>query len=309
MPYALFLLVGPDPIEIDRLRDLFAAITVYEADSIGRCDIFIANDGNTALDELSTLLGTFRNTIIFDNPGRGVSPHVWDRHINGTFAGLQHITQTDQYQFVLKLDCDALVIAPFVQRLAQFFADYPRAGAIGTHLHFPCGKSRPGNFTMTQHIQQAMQAIPVPERIATADNAAYEKRVPATQLERQQLIQAARQNGHFGSQHVQGGGYALSATLLSTLHDRRWPTSIDLFNGTGLGEDVATAILVKAAGLELMDCNHPGEVFGVWWQQLGLSLDEIVRRDYAVIHSIKDIGHQREAEIRRYFAARRETYG
>ena len=79
-----------------------------------------------------------------------------------------------------------------------------------------------------------------------------------------------------------------------------------MFNGSGLGEDVCTALLVKAAGFELMDFNHPGEIFGVWWQAPDLPLDEIVDRKYAVIHSIKDFPSQSEAEIRRFFANRRQ---
>ena len=307
MQYAVFLLVGPDQDELSRLHDLFEALACHEADSLDHCDLFLANDGNAWLDDEDFGQYGFDHIECFANPGRGTTPDVWDRHINGMFAALQRV-RGDRYDFLLKLDTDALVIAPFAQRLRSFFNRYPRAGSLGTHLHFPCGKLRPGNLTIAPRIKDALQPVPVPSLLEAAkDFEPYAQRLRDTMQERQQIIQAAQQHGYFGSQHVQGGGYALSGNFLKSLARNRLPVSTDVFNGTGLGEDVSTALLVKALGFELMDYNHPGEVFGVWWQQIELPLQELLDRQYAVIHSIKDLEDQSERDIRRFFKQHRDT--
>ncbi|MFV1998509.1 MAG: hypothetical protein ACC641_10925 [Acidiferrobacterales bacterium] len=310
MAFAIFLLVGPAPEEIGRLSDLFEAIAAHEPNNIRECDLYLANDGNSDLQQLGIEVGAFRSVNIFNNPGYGISPYVWDRQTNGTFEALRRISKAESsepYRFLLKLDTDALVIAPFYERITAFFNAYPRAGSIGTHLHFPSGELRPGNFTMMKRIPQCMMANPVPELVANANNKSYQRRVNDTLPDRRSVISSAQKNGFFASQHVQGGGYALSQSLLQKLRQRNWPSCIDMFNGTGLGEDIATAILTKAAGFELMDCNHPGELFGVWFQELRLTLQDIVERNYAVIHSIKTFDTQSEDNIRRFFKARRES--
>ncbi len=286
------------------MADLLASLIHYEPDACQHCDVWIANDGNQSLAPLKALRKQFNAMHVFANPGHGVSERVWDRHINGTYAAWTQLRERD-YEFVLKLDTDALVINPFVERIGRFFAAYPRAGLIGTHIHFPSGELRPGNFTMGQHVAQCAQPNPAPDLVPQGANKAFRKRIAATQGERVELLQAARQHGHFGSQHVQGGGYAVSAALLGELRKRQWPRSVDMFNATGIGEDVASALLCKAAGFELMDCNHPGEVFGVWFQELRLSPDELVARDYAIIHSIKDFPGQSEQDVRAWFSRRR----
>lgn len=267
-------------------------------------DLYLVNDNSQYLDQLQPYFQSFRNTVITDNPLTRKSDHVMERMTAGTLHALNLMEpKCREYDYILKLDDDALVIGEFHQRLKDFFVDHINAGMIGSQTHFPDGLERPGNESWAPVVEKAISGkfiFPELRRYLRGHRPNAKVNHAVTRF----LIgRSATRHKYTPGMHVQGGSYAISAKAVARVVRRLGDPQI--FNYTDIGEDVALSLLVKSVGLELYNYNQSDEVFGVWWRTPTLSPAELVNRNYAIVHSIKYEDSQEEETIREYFRQRR----
>lgn len=290
---ALVILLGPDEIEIERTNDLLDSVAVYEHANAANIDVIVVNDGNLNVGELHGHLTRFGRPIRVDNPLAGKRSDRFDRHTAGMLAALDEATKHGPYAFVLKLDTDALIVNTFSDALTDFFTAQPKVGAAGSFRMTPDGTARATNEYWVRRIRRAT-ALPLrrPQSIRRT-------------VRRRKIVADARHHGYADGDHVLGGSYAISGKVLDLW--RSPGRLVSLFEGTELGEDAVVSLLIQAAGFELADLNRPGEVFGVWFRELGLPPETLVER-FAVIHSLKSGDHQDEDTLRRIFRRYREDF-
>lgn len=291
MGFAVVMLLGPHKDEIVRTQDLLDSIQSFSEPEIHKSDLYIVNDGNSRVNILRSNSTFFRNTFFLSNPLTGKPTPILDRHVAGMLYGLRHVVQKEPYDFVLKVDTDALVINQFYERILAFFRKNPNAGMVGSYIRFPDGSKRPGIEWWAPRV----------EKVYLIDSNSQRA------FRRRKIIRAAKRNGYIYGHHVLGGSYALSANLLREWKRRSMFRNVSLFQGTNLGEDVVVSLLVKTAGFKMMDFNKEGEVFGTWFKQLRFTPDELLSKQYAIIHSLKTfINYQNEIELRKLFKNKRE---
>ena len=203
------------------------------------------------------------------------------------------------------MDTDALVVGPFIDRIRDFMKESPTAGIIGSYCHFPSGKPRLGNYRHGHSVSRATRWLPRPKRVRSDPRVDYVRMIVAHRRLRREIVHSAWENGHQASQHVQGGAYAVSSALLADWHHRQWLESPFVFVGTELGEDMTMGVMAHAAEYDLMDFNRRGDVFGVWPREMRCTPEEMVERDYGIIHSVDARWGQDEEAIRTFFRRRR----
>jgi hypothetical protein len=79
-----------------------------------------------------------------------------------------------------------------------------------------------------------------------------------------------------------------------------------LWLNTALVEDVMMSMLVMATGMQLYGYSGTDEVFGILHKGLADEPEEMMRRGYGIIHSVRNDPRHSESEIRQYFQSRRQ---
>ncbi|PYK39435.1 MAG: hypothetical protein DME49_03955 [Verrucomicrobia bacterium] len=88
--------------------------------------------------------------------------------------------------------------------------------------------------------------------------------------------------------------------LLNDLRSRGWLNG-RIWLETEIGDDVVLSLLATAAGWEVEDFNRPGEVFGVQYQGLSGTPEELVAAGYGIVHSLKSGSWENELQLRESF--------
>lgn len=226
-----------------------------------------------------------------------------DRFLAGTtMTGLRAIADAGPAPVVLKIDTDALVIAPFAVRLASLLADHPEVGLLGACRWTPNGTPR----DLSDHAR-FVRLIRRPPRFGRTPREIWRwwKRCHDPLLRPvRRTIERAFAHGYELAEHALGGGLALRGDVLR--RNRRDglldPAAWDAVDFT---DDVMIGLLCRAAGRTLRDDVEPGGVFGVRYIGLPFLPDELVQKRYAIIHSLKNDPRIGEPEIRRFFRERR----
>ena len=125
---AVFVLVGPDDLEVARTRDLLTGLWRHEADIewVVLVDDVPGRLGDGAFEHPATC-----KLRVIDNPRRGRGRGRFGGLCVGALAALQLLQSTDA-RFVLKIDTDALVIGPFADAIDAEFRARPGVGALGS---------------------------------------------------------------------------------------------------------------------------------------------------------------------------------
>jgi len=248
-------------------------------------------------------------------------------------AGVLHAVKTlsqkypERYQYLLKLDTDALVIAPFIEKLSKFFNDNEHIGEIGSYLLFPDGEERPGNQEWAPLIMsigtmrfyfRRRYFIKLLEHIGrvTSSNLAWRRKLWFVRiallgsLTRHRtwrlILDRATKTGYQPGFHVQGGSYAISGRVLRSPYFQHCIDDCTISYGTNLSEDVLVSLLVIASNFELQDYNRRTQCFGIWWRWPTFDQRELLEREYSIIHSVKHPeGLSAEKEFREFFRALR----
>lgn len=300
-PFAVAVAVGPGDREVGRLADLADSLSAYDA---GAGWFVMVDDAPESRSlESQVRLPDAIKPISLHHPrhkahqvkyksGKGICSAV--------LVALRWIQRETDAEFVLKVDTDSLVIAPFRERIAAGFAATPNAGIIGAYTLTPSGTPR--DWSMHHEPLRNATRPPLSWRHPLRS---LDRRNSAGVRQARAVFDAAIANGYKLGEHCMGGGYATNRELLERMakahhfdHAEAW-TSIDL------PEDVMLGMHARAVGLGFANAVAPGEPFGIRYRGLPFTLEELVAKNYAVIHAVKNDERFDEATVRKFFAERR----
>jgi hypothetical protein len=237
----------------------------------------------------------------------------------GVLTGLAALSQRADLDFVLKIDVDALAIAPFIESIAAFLRAHPDAGIVGCRgstcdrahqRYLQCLRQR-SPFAMGLELLARLEAagldgtrrVTVEHPVGTVD--VGPEHIAALRELRPWLTRAVA-NGHVVADYCQGGAYAVSGRLLRRMADDGvFDRILPWLTLPFFGEDETMAMYCFALGMRLYDFSAEGEPFGLSSQGLAFTPGELVDRHHALIHSLKHHDPVVEAAHRDFFAARR----
>lgn len=309
--FAVYIPIGPSQLELARADDLLDSIEAYEP-STGL--VILADHGATARN-FARLRSRHQQIAI-----ETIRPCCQDHR--GTWLGagcvsnlmvLDFIASAGEYDFVVKLDLDALVIAPFANTISHALACSPKWGIVGTLGTSANRATRTYKFD-AQSEYLLRQAIAVSDRLSHGSHDIDNRELVMWNLFTARQIEDFRdvcrelapvfQKGYNGA-HCQGGAYAISRSFVREMKSRGFLNSPLRWLYLPIVEDRMMGAYCAAVDLVLGDFSAPGEPFGVQAGGLPHSPQELVDMGYSIIHSLKGNNGQSESEIRAWYKARR----
>lgn len=317
--FAILIAVGPGEIEAGRTVDLVESLVAYEPDAASR--IVVLDDSPEDRDLESLLRPAGGDRIVVIRHLRRVGTSVDELPVTtlgplcaGLLQALAWIAEQmprNELRFVLKLDTDALVIAPFAKQIERLLAADPEVGLIGACRRTPNGTRRDVGHHAA--IMRELHLPPVEWRrpqtiirhLATRLGLCGPSAGVPARVSR--VVARARRNGYRYGEHCLGGAYALSADFLHRLHDRGHLDDPTQWMSTQCGEDVMLSMYTHAVGLHMADAVNAGEPFGIRYIGLPYTPEQLIERRYSLIHSVKNDSNATEDDIRAFFRAHRQT--
>jgi hypothetical protein len=281
---AVVMPVGPSDEELRRSRDTIASILAWEP---GVRWIILIDDGPPGRDLAHTDARTVVLTHPFPRRRMGKEDRVTAATLSGFVWALRH-TDADA---VMKIDTDALVIAPFADKLAALFSD-ATVGLGGCYDLTPNGEPR--SFRAFERRAKRCGWLVQPRAVSRS-------RMQRTR----RIVRDARAGGYRWGEHAIGAAVAVPRHALDRIAERGDLADIGLFLGTRLYDDPVLALLVRSVGLRPAGDSGDGGIFGISWQGLPDTPERLQARGFSIVHSVKNDPRHTEAEIRDFFAAAR----
>lgn len=292
MEIAVVMPIGPGPRELERCQDTVRSITRWEPavrwlvliDDSPEPRVLTADDDAAA---------TGVDRVRLDHP-LAAAASVEDRVTAAVLAGLRWVSDHTGADVVMKIDTDALVIAPFADKLAGVLSD-PAVGLVGAYER-----------SCTGQVREFAPWVPLIER---AERLVDGRRLRLGRRRRRvrRVLREARSAGYRPGEHVLACALAMPRRALDAIVAGGGLDDPLTFVGTGLFDDPVLGVLVRRAGYRLAGSVGRGDTFGVAWQGLPDTPEGLRRRGYSIIHSVKNDRRVSEAAVRRFFAALRQT--
>ncbi len=298
--------LGPDERDIARAMDTVDALQFYEAD---RFRLYVVDDSPVPRDLRSRFPERQQARLtVLPHPRRGRG-HGWAAgNAVGVLAAIREAMDDGAAEnplFYLKLDADALVIAPFSARLAAAFAERPDAGLFGSLARSKTlADQRYDVGSMAANAEKLMRQVAVWRRTAAGGFAIQAAFLPDWRIVRDTLRRAMVHGFRFG-EHAYGGAYAISARCALALREAGLLDRPRAWLRTHLVEDLILTICAYAGGLEPQDLSGVGEPFSIRWKGLAARPEVLAERGHAIIHSVKSYGGVAEEDVRQFFQSRR----
>lgn len=302
LKFGIIIPVGPSANDVERAGDVLASVLAYEPET--PLVLFIDDGGkDRRLDEKFRATATCRLVNIFNTRnGHGIG------ETSGLSAGMllaiAWLHANADCGFVMKLDTDALIIAPFPEKILRTLAARPDVGMVGLYNRMCDGSVRdqtsfrkmlgklaspfavwrnpPGWGFLTVHLWGRGATI------------------------RRQITEAIRA-GYRPAEFILGGAYAFTGEAVRRFAKHGFLDDPHLWLGTHFSEDVVLSMYVCATGLRLHGMTADGEPFAVQHYGLPDTPERLVERGYSVIHSVKSDARFSEAAIREFYRKRREA--
>ena len=302
LKFGIIIPVGPSANDVERAGDVLASVLAYEPET--PLVLFIDDGGkDRRLDEKFRATATCRLVNIFNTRnGHGIG------ETSGLSAGMllaiAWLHANADCGFVMKLDTDALIIAPFAEKILRTLAARPDVGMVGLYDRMCDGSVRdqtsfrkmlgklaspfavwrnpPGWGYLTVHLWGRGATI------------------------RRQITEAIRA-GYRPAEFILGGAYAFTGEAVRRFAKHGFLDDPHLWLGTHFSEDVVLSMYVCATGLRLHGMTADGEPFAVQHYGLPDTPERLVERGYSVIHSVKSDARFSEAAIREFYRKRREA--
>lgn len=301
MDYAIIIPTGPSAAERARAFDLVESLRAFAP---GADPILLVDDGPAAraLDRQLAAASGFK-VIRIPNPRAGRGIGETSGLACGMLAALAWLHRLAPGKPALKLDTDALVIAPCAAPLAAALAAHPQLGMAGLFDRFCDGAPRPP--TDFAHLLRKLQ-----QPVALWRRPVFWHGYLALQfwgrgaVIRRQIAEALAA-GYQPAEFVLGGAYLLSAEVIGRMAGRGLLADPLLWRHTHFSEDVVLSLYTRLVGLELVNLTGAGEPFAVQHYGLPGSPEQLLARGYSIIHSVKSDERWSEEEIREFFRQRR----
>lgn len=288
--------VGPGDAEVERLADTVASLTAYEP--VNLAQLVLIDDARERRD-LRRALPPLRVPVRVLRTGlheRRRRVNMYSAMTAGTLTGLRELVDPTA-DFAVKLDTDALVVAPFADRVAAALAADSRVGVLGACQRDPFGERDHSGWGWV--LARSPRCVDIrrrpPELVL---------RRPAHAAIIAGTVTGIRRRRRPIGAHPIGGAYAVAQSALAALEGRGafdWRPWV----GTKLSEDVVVGALAVAAGYDLGDHVDDGDVFGVALPGLPDSPERLLSRGFAIVHSVKGYEGWDEAAVRAFFKQNR----
>jgi hypothetical protein len=300
--FCVIIPLGPGDAEISRTRDLLDSVWTYEPLTPL---VILVDDGGVARDVAAHFSPppTCR-LVALKNPrkGRGIGP------TSGLSAGMivalawirEHARDV---LFTVKLDTDALVIAPFAERIARAFAANPDAGMAGLYDRMCDGTVR-DQTSFQKMLRKLTQPLALWRRPANPGHfVTFHFFGRGATIRRQ--IRDAFACGYKPAEFVLGGAYSISGAAIGRMAAKGYFADPLLWLNTQFSEDIVLSMYTCGAGLRLLGLATEGGPFAVQHYGLPDTPERLIERGYAIVHSLKNDPKRTEQEYREFFQARR----
>lgn len=286
MRFVVFIPVGPEPEDLRRLE----AVTESLEANIGSSGaLVLVDDGPPGRDLPAHVAWHPEQTAVLRAPLAGSPFLANDRMTASTLMFLRWLSESP-YEYALKLDTDALVIGDFRPGLEAAFQD-PSLGLCGACERNVAG-GPPRDISLWRR-QLLLACSPVQIRTGSESPRIALHVVGTGGRQRRFLTRAvtsARRHGYRLGEHCLGGSYAVPASAARAIRIAGGLDDPTITRGTGLGEDVILALLLRSAGFRLRSLVASGEPFALQHEGLLATPEELVAAEHAVVHSLKT-GH------------------
>jgi hypothetical protein len=219
---------------------------------------------------------------------------------------LQWIARQGVDTITLRLDTDALVIAPFVNRIVEAFELQPDAGILGLYDRGVDGTSHAPAF---RGWQRATEKLGAPIRIYRRPPIRHrylEQALWGPAAKTRHQYERARRNGYRPGENILPAACTLSPAMLTRMAQAgdlddplRWRT-------VPVVDDIMLSIAAYAVGLRISATQNENP-FGLMHRGLPDTPSRLVERGFSFVHSVKTETRLSEKEIRAYFAERRPS--
>ena len=206
---------------------------------------------------------------------------------------LRVLLEEHQFDILLKMDTDALIIGDSPQRdVLAFMAQHPRVGMVGAYHRRGDGSDK------------------APAMAAKGRQLAEETRLrsvfrnPALMMTLRRLAKRAEAHGYTPGDTCTGGAYFLSSAVVQAMRKRGF-LDLGVLRYSALSEDSLMALLCCASGYCLSDMPEDCDILAINWRGLPMPLEALVSRNKKIVHPIKDGDGVLEADVRAHFRTRR----
>lgn len=301
---AVVINVGPSATEVARLADTVASLLHFEPqlEQLVLVDDAPPGAGRDLTGALGPAAATAPVTVVA-NPRAGRGDGWAGGLCAGTLAALARVHAGAgtgaRVAFVVKLDCDSLVIAPFRDAVAGVLEGDASLGMVGAHAVTYGGGIRDWE-RWARIVARRARALRPSRRAPFVHQALVG---PAGRVRAD--IRAALVNGYEPGEHCLGGGYAIARRLLDALHAAGTLADPLRWLHSGCGEDVMLGVLTRACGLRARSLCARGEPFAIGYKQLPDTPANLLANGHAIVHSVAGSGALDERAIRAFFRERR----
>lgn len=300
--FAIMSLVGPGDEELKRIHRMLQSLFFHEP---GIREILLIDDRKPfeRLREKSLPIPDKVKITILENERQGTGEPIMDGICIGVLQALRHLVRSkSEVDAVIKLDADALVIRPFTDKLARLMEREPNLGTAGV-VEFNCdGSSRvwgPYDEVIMQlsKVFRLRRHKLLPRRIA----------LWGRWNELRRITRRARSNGYRWGEHSQGGSYLISRRLIERMDEFGYLDHGSLWRGVFMCEDPMMGLYSRACGFRNIHFGREREVFGCAHKGLPFPPEELIRRGYSIVHSLKNDTSVSEKELAGFFMQNRMT--
>jgi hypothetical protein len=205
-------------------------------------------------------------------------------------AAFRHVTDHAEFDLLLRLDTDALILGPGIaEAAAERFSRDPALGALGAYRVGPDGGTRDwkpaANMVKAELGLRGMRHTAARRRLRT-------------------LIAQAPE--YATGEHALGAAVVFRADMVREW-SRRGMLDYPELGDCMLGEDHLFGLLTAAAGYRTGDFSGPDDPLAVRWLGLPAAPADLLAAGKLITHSVRSWENMGEGEIRAFFAAHRSA--
>ncbi len=294
--------VGPGEQEPGRAREALESVAAYEPE-IG--SVVLIDDAPEDRDLVALCAPGGVETTSLRNPRGGRGEGVYGAACVATTHGLAWLHEHGRAPLVLRLDSDALAIAPFVSAVGERLRAEPDIGIVGSYEFAPT--HMPREFGIWERTLRKLER-PVwiyrrpPQGVRRMHVAMPGSRAAAVRGQ----LRAARARGYVTGEQCLAAACILTRELVERLGAAGYLADPLTWLATWVPDDVMLGIQARAVGSRLAGMTADGEPFGIAQLDLPGPPEWLVSQGYSLIHPVKDrFGQGDEQSVREFFRRRR----
>lgn len=275
-----------------RANDLLDSLGTYEDSK--NFEVLFVLDGK-AQAQFPTTFGRKQGITVHvtSNP-RDPRSNGWSGGlICGLIHGMKIALTLGPWDFLLRMDDDAMVLGPFITRAAEFFAESTSIGEVGFYEFG--APPKPGDYTFFAGAFYRRSKI---VRRHEDVGGWWISLFGWKRLVRLMINDALRHDYACG-EFCQGGAYFISRASVAAMCGSRFFQNPKVFGGCSFTEDFFFAIANRAAGFRIRYVRDEERFLNMKWKGLHKPAEQLVAEGYALIHSVKnDEAPEQEAAVR-----------